>query len=151
MFHNYIELQQHASCMGLTRWWMDSFIRASPMIVIGCKCHSIWSALLCKEISYCLHGLYGCLKVFYGILGGRLSWLQWQSLCFNGFCDFLMNVCLLLGAPFVFHDLIFGSVHKLSCNWDMSISLWWRFKLVRPCNLVDVYWILKNLLPQSWG
>jgi len=26
---------------------------------------------------------------------------------FNGFCDFLMNFSLLLGAPFVFRDLSF--------------------------------------------
>ena len=26
---------------------------------------------------------------------------------FNGFCDFLIKFRLLLGAPFVFHDLIF--------------------------------------------
>jgi len=69
VFHNYIELQHHASCMGLTRWWMDSFMRGSLVIVIGCKSHSIWSALLCKEISCCLHGLYGCLKAFCGMLG----------------------------------------------------------------------------------
>jgi len=40
---------------------------------------------------------------------------RWQALMttvtevrfFNGFCDFLIKFRLLLGAPFVFHDLIF--------------------------------------------
>jgi len=47
VFHNYLELQQYALCIGLTKWCMDSFMRASLVIVIGCKSHPF-------EVPYCV-------------------------------------------------------------------------------------------------
>jgi hypothetical protein len=48
---------------------------------------------------------------------------------FNGFCDFLMNFCLLLGAPFAFCDLIFvyckcaQAVKELSHDYFVMVGV----------------------------
>jgi hypothetical protein len=70
---------------------------------------------------------------------------RWQALLITvtelrfcgGFCDLLMSCRLLLGAPFESSDLNF-----VCCECAQAVkelSLWWRFRLVGPRNLVDSY------------